>query len=60
MIGDELGGQEELDEAQCNMTGVGDHCPVHGLNECWASTGVMEDSSDKLDLDRLKALANIR
>ena len=60
MVGDELGGEEELDEAQCNMTGVGESCPIHGLNECWASTGVMEDSSDKFDLDRLKALANIR
>jgi len=60
MVGDELGGEEELDEAQCNMTGVGESCPIHGLNECWAPTGVMEESADKFDLGRLKTLANIR
>ena len=60
MVGDNLGGEEELDEARCNMTGVGDRCPIHGLNECWAPTGVMEESADKFDLGRLKTLANIR
>lgn len=62
---------EPVKEAQCNMTEQGQHCPVHGMRECWAESQHMENldtdgvmmtrpsnmSSESRELDRLKKLA---
>ena len=29
------------DDAVCNMTEAGHHCPVHGIEECWGATPMM-------------------
>ena len=44
---------------ECNMSPFGSQCPVHGIEEC-VTAGLMEETAEKFDLDRLKALANIR
>jgi hypothetical protein len=58
--------EEELGEAQCNMTEAGESCPQHGMEECWGSdasplagqyghSGKMKEvGKDSSFLDRLK------
>ena len=50
-----LGSQEESVQEgdQCNMTMEGEHCPVHGMNECGGS---MPQSNE---LSSLKVLAGL-
>lgn len=50
-----------IEEAQCNMTEAGEHCPEHGLKECgiyeysgnWTNFGLEENN----ELARLKKIA---
>jgi hypothetical protein len=63
--------EEELGEAQCNMTEAGESCPQHGMEECWGSdasplagqyghSGKMKEvGKDSSFLDRLKELSGM-
>jgi outer membrane lipoprotein SlyB len=44
-----------VEESSCNMTAEGEHCPVHGMEECW-STGTMAESNDD-DVDEETSFA---
>ena len=63
-----------FDDKLCNMTDAGEHCPVHGVEECWANsapessplagqyghTGKMKEVGKETSfLDRLKELSGM-
>ena len=46
-------------EDKCNMSGPGEHCPVHGIKECGMASSMPVAQPDTA-LSRLRELANIR
>lgn len=46
-------------EDKCNMSGPGEHCPIHGIKECGMASSMPVAPPDSA-LSRLRELANIR
>ena len=74
LIQDESEDASLFDDKLCNMTDAGEHCPVHGVEECWANsapessplagqyghTGKMKEVGKETSfLDRLKELSGM-
>ena len=74
LIQDESEDASLFDDKLCNMSDAGEHCPVHGVEECWANsapessplagqyghTGKMKEVGKETSfLDRLKELSGM-
>lgn len=51
--------ESDLEEGKCNMTEAGESCPVHGLDECGASTIAAMESAPDPFMSRIKILAGM-
>jgi hypothetical protein len=51
--------ESDLEEGKCNMTEAGKSCPVHGLEECGATTLTAMESAPDPFMSRIKILAGM-